>query len=226
MRVVMLNRLKKIINEILNEDYLELPDMLVEIGVLSYLAQKGILNSNKEKKLRKFIGEATGEISPVIQKWLFAHGLNELAEEIGGNFRDYLSTEEFSDISPEDLLDRVRECVQEDYYKPLVKAINKYLGGSDYFGDVDAEDIEEALKPYIVEEEPEYTVSDDDEEEPPPVSNYFDGDEDTLAIIMNKLKGEQVKRDSFFVKTSNFCSVDSSVILETNLAKLDLPFVT
>jgi hypothetical protein len=79
----MLENIKKYL-KIICEDWLTLDDKLVEIGYLTFLAQEGKLNQNREDKLRDYIKDATGEISYGISRWLFSHGLVEKAESIGG----------------------------------------------------------------------------------------------------------------------------------------------
>ena len=81
----MSNYFKKLkqLTESLLEDYLDLDNMLVEIGVLTYLAQAGKLNDSKENQLREYILEATEQISEdVISKWLFEHGLRNRGESV------------------------------------------------------------------------------------------------------------------------------------------------
>jgi len=187
-------KLKQITENILAEDYLELSDMLVEIGVLTYLAQGDKLNSNKEKKLRQYIEEATESIKEVVIRWLFEHGLRDRAEELGGNYNDFRdSSIDIYDLNT--LTEEVNTAVMNDDYKFLTAKINNILGGSRYFGDVSEEEIKEELKPYVEEE---YLDSDqlEDGEEP---LYFFNGDEQDLFDILKNLKGSQVRNDSVFI---------------------------
>ena len=173
----MSNYFKKLkqLTESLLEDYLDLDNMLVEIGVLTYLAQAGKLNDSKENQLREYILEATEQISEdVISKWLFEHGLRNRGESVGGDY----------------------ENIRDEEYSPsLLDTITDVLGGKHYFGSVDENKLRELVEPYIYEED-----NYEDTEEGVSSTKYLNADDDDLFDILNELKGEQVQNDSAFME--------------------------
>lgn len=194
----MSNYFKKLkqLTESLLEDYLELDDMLVEIGVLTYLAQAGKLNDSKENQLREYILEATDQISEnIISKWLFEHGLKGMGESIGGNYEDF--REEYSEYYQlGSLREYLEEAIRDEEYSPsLLDTITDVLGGKHYFGSVDEDKLKELVEPYIYEED-DYG----DTEDGVSSTKYLNADDDDLFDILNELKGEQVKSDSAFIE--------------------------
>jgi len=194
----MSNYFKKLkqLTESLLEDYLDLDNMLVEIGVLTYLAQAGKLNDSKENQLREYILEATEQISEdVISKWLFEHGLRNRGESVGGDYENF--REEYSEFYQLDSLrEYLEEAIRDEEYSPsLLDTITDVLGGKHYFGSVDENKLRELVEPYIYEED-----NYEDTEEGVSSTKYLNADDDDLFDILNELKGEQVQNDSAFME--------------------------
>jgi len=187
-------RLKQLTESLL-EDYLELDDMLVEIGVLTYLSQAGKLNDSKENQLRKYIEEATEQISFKLTDWLFEHGLVELAEALGGDYSEYQESEDISGL--ENLLEKLREAVLEDWYSPdLMEYINgegryRFAFGilnTSIFKHMEDDELRDLLEPYITEEE----------DEEGNINRFLDLDEEGLSDILINFRGEQAKENEEF----------------------------
>lgn len=189
----MLENIKKYL-KIICEDWLTLEDKLVEIGYLTFLAQEGKLNQNREDKLRDYIKDATGEISYGISIWLFRHGLVEKAESIGGDYSDWKSSYE-GIFSESKLLEMIQDAVREDWYTHLTIEINNHLANPIHFGKLTEDEIKEVLEPYIQEEED----TDYEEGEEVPSYKYFSGDEDDVFDIMVELIGKQVHNNAHFI---------------------------
>ena len=185
-----LQRLKKVIGRIIQEDYLDLEDKLVEIGVLIYEFQKGILSNAKEKKLRQYIGGATEDIKEVIAEWLVSHGLIDLIEELGLDYTDY--TELFSDGASEIMEDITSETVSDgnfyDYGDKILKQINNLMGGEEYFGNPCCD--EETLKEFIENHLDSETT--EDKEEGDYEVYYIDFDLDDFISFLLDCKRNQV----------------------------------
>lgn len=193
----MLENIKKYL-KIICEDWLTLEDKLVEIGYLTFLAQEGKLNKNREDKLRDYIKDATEEISSGISRWLFSHGLVEKAESIGGDYSDWKYSYE-GIFSESKLLEIIQDAVREDGYAHLTKEINKHVANPTYFGELTEDEIKEVLEPYIQEEE--YT--DYEEGEEVLSYKYFNGDEDDVFDIMVELTGKQVHNNAHFINMAD-----------------------
>ena len=196
-----LRKLKQLTEAIL-EDYLELDKKIVEIGVMTYLLQGGNLSSSKEKMLRKYIEEATGEIKSVIEGWLGDHGLMDLVEELGGSVED--QRDNWKDINSY-LAKDILEGLQDNYYSPdeyseaglekIIKKIEDSLGGNNVFGNtLFLDDFLEFLNNHT---EQEYTASDEDEEEPP---YYLNLSEEDIIDFLIETKRNQVSSDAYFMR--------------------------
>jgi hypothetical protein len=199
----MIKKIKQLIESIL-EDYLELQDKIVEIGVMTYFFQAGKLSSSKEKKLRQYIEEATDDISRTIQDWLGEHGLMDLVAQMGG---DVDNQYDIWDEIFKDTISSLTEDLRDNYISPdeydekalgeIANNIEDAFGGSRYFGrTIQVKDIVDFLN-YHAEPDEYYEPEDEDDEYIPYVLNI---EEENVRDLLIDLKRKQVSQDQNFIR--------------------------
>lgn len=197
----MIKYINELLKKLLPEEYLDIEQQMVEIGVLTYLSQAGRLNTNREKRLRQLIESATGEISDRLAFWLVSHGLTDLAEDISNNVQDKI--DEFAEIFPlQGYLSSIHPLQYGETDVPkLANELSNVLGGYSYFGieAVSQEDLERFIEDHTEEE----AIASEEDGEDDEVDYYFDGDEDDLIEFLLSCKKEQVETNDDFMELAN-----------------------
>lgn len=198
----MIKKIKKLIESIL-EDYLDLQDKIIEIGVMTYLfqAQAGQLSSRKEKKLRQYMEEATEDIKRTIENWLGDHGLLDLVDELGGSVdSQYDRWDEIWYKDIQGLSNRLADIYTspDDYsldgLEKLVNDLEKAMGGSGYFGStVSANDVLDFLNYHAEPYE-------DDESEDEEIIYTLNLEDEDIRDFLIDLKKKQVSQDQHFLR--------------------------
>lgn len=218
-----LSKLRKLLEKLVDEDYLNLDDRLVEIGVLSYLSQKGKLNHSREDKLRSHILEAVGNIKGVVLRWLTSHALYDEVIELGGSYQDV--SRKYEDLYSE-LVTTIESYIIDDLdptdgtlYKPstLAGIISNNLGGERYFGSGACD--EHALETLVAEHLETEEYEDDDGETS--TSYFFDSNEDDIINFLIECKNTQVNNNGYFMDLVEDM-VSSIKELEDNIDILDI----
>lgn len=214
-----LNKLRKLLESIIDEDWLSLEDRLVEIGVLSYLSQRGKLNHSREDKLRTHMLEAVSEIKDVVKQWFTSHALYPQLNKLGG---DYSEIEYYYNEMNSETVTAIESYLMEpiDYSdgslydsEKLAKIISTHLGGEGYFGRGACS--KQALEAFVSE----HLETEEDEEDGETITRYyFNGDEDDIINFLIECKNNQVNSDSHFIDLA-----DEMVSLIKDLeAKIDI----